>query len=281
MKCDKAELLISAYLDGELTASDWSQVERHLSGCSRCAATLALFQKNTAAFKQTLTQRAPESDLWAGIAVRLDDAPIPKSGLDLRSAWRTFWQGFVVAPTPAIRFVQGGLVAAALLLLILRPQFQAPTPDTTIAPQTDLIPASPIPSADKQKFMQASLTSQVEDYLERAGMLLMEINNSGDELDASDVPGLRTTSQSLLEETIVVKKQLAQTQSKELSYTVDQLEMLLFDMANLNDKPQNDEFNQLRAMVIQQDLVIKIEIYDARQLRQETRMKPSEDETRI
>ena len=45
MTCERWEPLLSLYLDGELSASDVSPLERHLESCERCREELASFRE--------------------------------------------------------------------------------------------------------------------------------------------------------------------------------------------------------------------------------------------
>ncbi len=64
---------LSAYLDGELRGEELATVEAHLAECEECRATLESL-RNLARRAQTLDDRPPERDLWAGIASRIGDA---------------------------------------------------------------------------------------------------------------------------------------------------------------------------------------------------------------
>lgn len=61
---------LSEYLDDELALDERAALETHLAGCAECAATL----EELGAVKMqaaVLGDRAPETDLWPGIAARL------------------------------------------------------------------------------------------------------------------------------------------------------------------------------------------------------------------
>ena len=64
---------LSAYLDGELAGESLTAVESHLAECAACRATLESL-RGLVRRAQTLDDRPPERDLWAGIASRLGDA---------------------------------------------------------------------------------------------------------------------------------------------------------------------------------------------------------------
>ena len=71
---------LSEYIDGELDATERTALEAHLATCGQCYATLADL-RDVVARAQTLTDREPARDLWAGIragmipAVRPSDRP--------------------------------------------------------------------------------------------------------------------------------------------------------------------------------------------------------------
>jgi anti-sigma factor RsiW len=66
---------LSDYLDGELTANEQAAVAAHLRECAECTEVLNDL-KRVIARAQGIEARPPQSDLWGGIAGRLDVAPI-------------------------------------------------------------------------------------------------------------------------------------------------------------------------------------------------------------
>jgi hypothetical protein len=66
---------LSDYLGGDLDRVARAEVERHLAGCTACAATLAELDavRSRAA---GLADREPARDLWPGIAARLEPAVV-------------------------------------------------------------------------------------------------------------------------------------------------------------------------------------------------------------
>lgn len=71
---DRFRARLSEYVDGDLASSEEALVERHLETCDECADVLAdLEAVRTRAAE--LTDRVPETDLWAGIEARITTAP--------------------------------------------------------------------------------------------------------------------------------------------------------------------------------------------------------------
>ena len=67
---------LSDYLDDELPEHERQAVERHLAECAECRQTLHDLQRVVAA-AGAVPARAPATDLWIGIADRLDTRVVP------------------------------------------------------------------------------------------------------------------------------------------------------------------------------------------------------------
>ena len=61
---------LSDYIDGELDARARVDVERHLGGCEECRALVSQL-RSIAVRADSLTDRAPDRDLWSGVAARI------------------------------------------------------------------------------------------------------------------------------------------------------------------------------------------------------------------
>jgi Putative zinc-finger len=102
---------LSAYLDGELDATGHASVERHLAACAACRTTLeelrAVVERAGA-----LPDSRPETDLWPGIAPRLDPRPhVEDARGELRRLRDTVRRQF--------SFTLPQLAAAGLALMVL------------------------------------------------------------------------------------------------------------------------------------------------------------------
>jgi putative zinc finger protein len=76
MTCDRFDALLSSYLEGELAGDTRSAVEKHASGCLRCAA-LVHDVRNIERRAAALPELTPSRDLWDGVAARIE-APVIK-----------------------------------------------------------------------------------------------------------------------------------------------------------------------------------------------------------
>lgn len=62
---------LSEYLDDELASADRQMLDAHLASCADCRTTLEELRR-VVARAQALTDRAPDADLWPGVASRLE-----------------------------------------------------------------------------------------------------------------------------------------------------------------------------------------------------------------
>lgn len=78
---DRYTELISDYLDGTLDPGTHRQVERHVAGCTECAALLSDFERVVGRARVLVEDDTPPAeDLWPGIEARLRraaNAPLP------------------------------------------------------------------------------------------------------------------------------------------------------------------------------------------------------------
>lgn len=65
---------LSEYLDGELSPAEHRELEAHLAGCAECAGIVADLRE-VVSRASMLEDRAPETDLWAGIEKRIRAEP--------------------------------------------------------------------------------------------------------------------------------------------------------------------------------------------------------------
>ena len=98
---------LSEYLDGELTADERIALEEHLATCPTCTSTLAEL-RDVVARAGTLLPRAPETDLWPGVAERIDGPPSGVTFLTRSRRRFSFTVPQIVAAGLALMVVSGG-----------------------------------------------------------------------------------------------------------------------------------------------------------------------------
>jgi anti-sigma factor RsiW len=111
MKCHLIENKLSAYQDGELSASEKEQVERHLAGCHACR---ELYVKLQQVWKNLgeMSEIRPTTGFYERVSRRINQAP-------KRGVWGTLLGGWGLKglPSPAIVSVilAIGIISGALI----------------------------------------------------------------------------------------------------------------------------------------------------------------------
>lgn len=112
MTCQEIELLLSVYIDDELTVEEQTQVEDHLSACAACRALVAEFADMRHQLMALDRYDAPP-DFRQRVTQRLDAKP---------RHWLLRWPGRFPRLAPALSMLTLLCVGALFLL------FQAPSP---------------------------------------------------------------------------------------------------------------------------------------------------------
>lgn len=271
MKCRKVQQIISARIDQEVTLSEWREAERHIRDCKGCAATLAKFEGSASFINTELPRREPSPYLWQRVASQIASQRRPSWQRRALQTARQVWENYVVRPPVIVRVVQGtiavGIVAAFVLLKF---NLQSPLSLTQRSGHESSSSASIKPELSiqeqKREFMRVVSAQQLKAYFEDAGLLLLEVKNGELDQEPLAIESARQASQRLLEKTVLIKQDLKETDQETLLKTVEQLEMVLLDIANMKDSPEEGEVALLKATIVQQNLLIKIEIIDMDEL---------------
>lgn len=267
MKCPDVERLISAHLDGEVTASQWQQAEQHIAGCAVCARRQALFAAGTAFLRAALPPISAPENAWAGIAARLDAGRRPAPRLRrLQARWSVFMAAF---HWPGRRWLPATVLAT--VLLISTAYFFWPRRAGSPPPSQPLVARGEAPAPRRQPPLAMNLAAtglppELQSYLSNVGLLLMEVKALPAPPE-TDLRGyIRQSSRRLLDESILVKRELKGAKARTLENLIDDLEVVLLDMANLGDAMDRESYERLKAAILQQDLLIKIEIIDLKRI---------------
>lgn len=125
MNCDKVNVSLNDYVDGDLRAAKRRKVERHLEGCASCREELARLRTLVARASTLPKSVSPSRDLWPEIEARLD-RPAPKTSwlaaaarlgkngaVHLDAAAQRAWQVFGLQLRPS------WIAAAGIAVLLL------------------------------------------------------------------------------------------------------------------------------------------------------------------
>jgi hypothetical protein len=140
---------LSDYLDGELPASERAALDAHLRGCHACAAVLEEL-KEVVTRAQALPSRAPQIDLWDGVAARTEMIARPR---------RFEFTLPQLAAAAALLMAISGTLAVRLAAPAAAPGTAGPaatsiteraTTSIPLLPETPAFDAAPIGLADAQ-----------------------------------------------------------------------------------------------------------------------------------
>ncbi|HYJ79869.1 MAG TPA: zf-HC2 domain-containing protein [Longimicrobiaceae bacterium] len=117
------------FAGGELSGRERREVHRHLESCAECSAEVAALRSLLDEARFLPREVAPERDLWAGIAPRLQPraAEMPVIALHPRSAWQP--RRWLLAAAATVAVAVGSSLAT---LALLRPPAEGPITLTTI-----------------------------------------------------------------------------------------------------------------------------------------------------
>jgi anti-sigma factor RsiW len=116
---------LSDYLDGHLGAAERAALEAHLRECGGCRATLAELRR-VAARARALEDRPPATDLWSGIAARIQIRPAARR-----------WRVSVTVPQLLAAGVALVLVGGGAAVALLRNRTEpTPPPVPAVVPVT-------------------------------------------------------------------------------------------------------------------------------------------------
>jgi hypothetical protein len=254
------ELMVAALYD-ELDRRQRETLDRHLRSCSACAQHYRQMSETLGVMSE---REKPERDeaFWTSyfeqLAPRLESGAVEQ--LTVRfPAWSRH---------PAFR---AGAAAALILVGVLlgkwvwqkdRPQASAPGP----------IVSAPYPG-------HVTVTEPVhraEAYLQRSKVLLLALANfdpATDNAATLNLPTQRQISESLVQEAMVLKSELSDTAELRLRELVDDLEVILLQIANLENEHDLAAIELVRSSVTNQALLFRI---DLSQLSRETEDVPPE-----
>jgi anti-sigma factor RsiW len=124
MTCEESEVLLHAFIDGELDAGHSREVEAHLAGCSACSEKLETFGAMREAMAAAHLKEAAPAHLRRRVEAAM---PVPATRVagvskswreswreSLGASWRTFFGGFTIGTALS------AAVAASLVIAVFR-----------------------------------------------------------------------------------------------------------------------------------------------------------------
>jgi hypothetical protein len=227
-------------LYNELNPEEQKSFDAHLESCIKCRRA---FRKMRSAMR-VMNQRVrtePDQQFWDGYWDRLEGRMQQQQHIVPRASQQ--WQRWIYR-------------AAAVLLLIgagvLLGRFWVPSP----AVITDKRPA-------ETPVIQANLDQRTQQFLGRSEIILLGLVNYDPETDETtgfDMTKKKAVSRNLIHEASYLKRQLADGDDRRLEKLVTDLELILLQIANLEEKEDVPEIELVKSGVDRKGLLLKINL---------------------
>lgn len=225
------------HLDGDLTSDERAALQRHLAAHPEDARILDALRAGETALRNR-SRPQPPADLLdryhADLATRFPaDLPRPEP---------TFRQWWMTRPS-TVRALSAA--AAVVTLLIVGRWFLAPPPATVPIPQTAQMGLYPVESRDVQMIREHWIDTE---------MILLDILNR-DTLDARGLETLRRQSARLLDRGQRVQATAVRTNDALMVMVLSRLEMLLYDVVNMDAGDGPERLADLQMLIEQANLL--------------------------
>jgi anti-sigma factor RsiW len=246
--------------------ADTDAIHTHLAACAECRANLATLDRLFALMDAPVPEPGPayEREMWARIQDRLTDEP--HGFLDLRLGL-----GRWLLP-------QLGLAAGVALLLIGLLWFErpggmpaglrasAPAGGPGASPATAV--PMPVPATSQAEgaagIRSRVLVSAVGDHLQRAELMLTELNNTdGHARGTIDLTDQQAWAEDLINENRLYRRSAADVNEDQIVAVLDDLERVLLEVAHAPAETTPERLDRLRMRLGTQDVLFKVRVVGA------------------
>ncbi|HEX2268290.1 MAG TPA: zf-HC2 domain-containing protein [Pyrinomonadaceae bacterium] len=292
MSCNYTEK-ISWLIDGELAPAEAREVERHLLNCGECEQVRADFlslRSQIVSFETSL-QPAIQNRELKRILSRADHKPVH----GLRWSWSTpaiaFASLLIVGAIIGLILYQTSTTDQRLpqqTAIVVETPSPTPTPTPEPEPATPKrenppvrskkplqrepkpgeqfasIPAPALaPSPERVRSADAETLTAI--HFEKAETLLRAFRNVRlNERDtAAEVAYERKRAQQLVYQNMILRREADTAGDVQISSLLESLEPILLDIANLPDKPENDDVRAIRERVERKNIVALLQVNSA------------------
>jgi hypothetical protein len=246
MNCKKTLKSLQDYIDGHSTPAVAQQIEDHIETCASCRRETLTLRMICETARSSEPISTPES-LWQSIEAELDaPAPQPFSWRRRLTEWWSSVEFALPIPVPVVRLT--GL-ASLLLVGILLGRYlfpAAPLEQPEMIARTDAV--------DDIHIVQA----RANRYIEKSKVLFLGIANAEQTLD---LDWERKMARSLVQEASFLKESLP-ARDLRMRQLVEELEMILFEIANLEQKRDLQNVEMIKSGIDRRGILLQIYLHD-------------------
>lgn len=255
MDCDLFKKNISLYLDSDLPAEQADAFARHSGTCEDCGRELAAYKRilSTAADFEALP--APDH-LWQRIEKELA-APVAPRPLFARFKER---MREIQAKLADMHFGPKAVLAGGFALLVLGMliggHLMKPSQENSVAVVEE-------PAVPGSRLVEA----KAERYLEKSKILFLGlINDEGAGYQEMNYKMEQQVARNLLAESAELKSMISETKDARLSRLIQELEMILWEIAVLEETQDSDHIELIRSGIERRGIMLKIYLNEMNKL---------------
>jgi len=232
-------------LYGEQNEQESKEFNAHLDSCEACRKSFARMEKTLSVMSRR-TRTGPSVEFWSGYWDQLEQ----RMARDRKSAQMRTWQRWAYRAAAVILLIGAGIILGRMSRML-------PGPEQTVANA----PTIQVP------VQQAKLQRRTQDFLGRSEILLLGIvhfDPSKQDQAAIDIPRQKQISKDLIQEASYLKKELSNNKDGRLEKLVGDLQLILVQIANLEEKEDLPEIEIVKGGVDRKGLLLKINLEQMR-----------------
>ena len=245
--CVRNKKLFVRALYNELNDKEKTQLDNHLKECKKCSQKFSEMSSTLTIMNKRKLQE-PAQQFWNGYWEKLTEK-YPEFSERKKKRFAVKFKEIFPLRYPAFVRVAAAVSLIAVGIIIGKYLF---TPEEKL---------SQIETADS--FPSSLVIQKANDYLETSTIILVGIINSNGELRTRDFSLESQASAKLLEDARFIKANLGDTeQERRLKELVEELESILFEIANLTEKKDSEYVKLLTEGINEKGILFKIRIYE-------------------
>lgn len=251
MNCKQVQRKLSDYVDRNLSDSEKMIIENHLDDCRNCSSEFASLQAILTEASKMDNVTAPDV-LWEKIEYQLDagaNSLLSRISASM-SHLKAGLQNAIPIPMPVLRMAG---VISVLIIGVLIGRFFYPTEKKEVT----------VPTAEVQDGKMQLLSERTVGYVDKSKILFLGLVNANpEELKNSDLSSEKRLARNLIAEASFLKENLSPKSNASIIQLVDELEMILYEIANLEEQQDIDNIELIKSGIDRKGLLLKINLYD-------------------